>query len=68
MRAFIVALGLVYLSRLNIKSKKDPVVKLINNNKMNSIIEEGSYLDYDAMQSIKKFEEDDFSKRIKVNY
>jgi hypothetical protein len=33
MRAFIVALGLVYLNKLDIKTKLDPVKEIINKNK-----------------------------------
>jgi hypothetical protein len=68
MRAFIVALGLVYLSRLNVKSKRDYVINIVNKNKISSVIDEYNCLDFDDIQTIKKFEEDDFLFRLKINY
>jgi hypothetical protein len=68
MRAFIVSLGLVYLNKIDIKTKRDRVISIINQNTFKATIEDDNCLDYEKMQTIKKFEEYDFSARIKVNY
>jgi hypothetical protein len=64
LRAFVLSLSLTYFQQLDTKAKLSSVAQMVDTNCANSAMKD---MTFSVMMEMKRFEEDDFAHRLKIN-